>query len=272
MDKCVTPDHNTNVDDTQDVAERLYCRESDLDSSPEVVETTDINRAAVSSDESGRKSVRSEKVPATSRAYSPVTPEPEPNPRPAEANVVAQPLPAENTGFLPSFTDWHFQLAGYTWIILDHFEQKGNLVITDEDLAQLRPHVPPSLKELDVTALVLVVLQTLARSRNAHVIFQVWSKRAGKIIVPREDETPRSVPTLRPWITKSAWNFGSWGLALRVIARFLSQREPVSEGMFCQSLQEMSTMTEGNFWAVEVMALVLYMVLDQDWFWPVMFG
>lgn len=100
------------------------------------------------------------------------------------------------------------------------FHKKGNLTVTSADMTQLRKLVPKGMSQLNVTAVIVVVLQTTSGLEDAHFLLQVWHTRANRLLITRGEKEAGGDPELTPWYS-SFWSYGMWSLGLNVIRRLL---------------------------------------------------
>ena len=97
-----------------------------------------------------------------------------------------------------------------------------------------------------------------------------WRRQTRNVMPPmsRNDAVTRF--TLRPWCS-THWSLWAWAATTRVVTRFLNQRSPQSEALFCRSLGDLAEMTSRFVWLLELLVVILYAVYEAGGIYNVLF-
>jgi len=166
----------------------------------------------------------------------------------------------------------HLVSNGLIWHVMDFLDHQGHLRIGNGELdgiAQMSPACWDNRYALPVIAL---TIQTLAIAPTLSITLRRWAKRLNLVFpgVPRGRLPNRRL--LRPWDVPSVWPYGLWGLASRVVSKFLGRKKPPMEAHFIADLSDLATRAGHELWVIATMVSTLFVVLDSPWFWHVLLG
>lgn len=185
-----------------------------------------------------------------------------------EASEVGETKPPDGACSFPL----HLVTNGLVWDVMDFLDNQGHLRIGHRELDGIAQMSPASWDNRYALPVIALTIQTLAIVPTLSISLRRWAKRLNLVFpeVPLGRLSNRRL--LRPWDDPTVWPYGLWGLASRVVYKFLGRKKPPMEAHFIADLSDLATRAGHELWMMATMVSTLFLVLDSPWFWPVLLG